>query len=356
MQNIAREIREAIMDEFAFDIDTDPESDNIIFTSENEDIIFSEEKKNSQESGYERFDATKNYDEDDDELEFLDEPEEENRVKVYFDLLKKKNYYLYKQIIGVVFVDYYVNLLGYNLMEVEDDYQAVDLAQFRHFENSHDVVLFLEENPEYFMPMLGGCLEFCLAEPEEKRSLLNLCRGMERYLMAINPFHMLDRVEYCRNLTKEDVILKHRNILQDYEEMTEYENKEIEEVIEDRELNNDLAIYDTAHYLRNIFSFNEKNYRLLILDILEDYYKYELYKGLNKQDVNEEIIDIIEKNNLSDLVEITIEDQTGLVDILSPFIEYHRQDKKFQKKVNGEIKKIGKADIKKKILRRENWY
>ena len=323
IDNPGENIRDAIMDEFTLDIDESEENRKKIF-------------QNNEDGSYQ------------------DDGESGNRTREYFEYLKEVNYSYYETVIGIIFVDYYVSICYYNQNGIDDEEDVIDLSDFRYFESSTDVVHFLEDNPEFFMPMMYESLEFCLAERNEKRKMLNRCRGMEKYLLAINPFHLLDKINYCRNYTKEDIILKQREYYTMHRENNYHNNRTQEQIIEENRLNYEAAIYDTAMFLESVSNINENNYRNLILDIAEDYYIYQIYKSSNGALINNDLVNSIKNDSLDDFIKKTTQNGMVLPEMIASLAEYHRKGKRFKRQVNLVFHQCVKEEANKKVLSKDN--
>lgn len=346
VNNICRYLRESLMDEFAFDIADLEYTGDYKLKAESKQICFTSELKFDDEKDKDVYDD--DYDEElDEELDEEQLVERTNKIMLYFDHLKYCSYDMYKQVISMLFVDYYV-MAYYYIKQCDEDY---DLSLFDDFKSVDDIIYFIDENPEFLVTIMSESLEFCLADHEEKRDIIINCKKKETYLMKINPLFILDKIEYCRKQTKEDIIIKQREYYKEYSAtdiIKDKTNAELEQMSED---NTDLSIWDAAYYLRNIYHIDKRNYRSLILDIAKDTYKYLLYKKTYEQEKDSYLINLFEQMSLSNFIRETLEDKTKLDDLLSSFIELNKLNLDKKKEIMAKVEQNENKILIKKILR-----
>lgn len=273
--------------------------------------------------------------------------DQDNRIFKFFNFIKEEAPDTYFQLIGLIYADYY--LMTYSYAQSGDLEKAADIDELMGIDNIYDVMELIDQNPDYIMTLLAESFEYCLAEPNEKRDYLKNSNQIDRYLHIFNPFHVLEKIEVCRDFVCEDIIIKQKELRKEYNDQLLPQNRFVAEIFRQNQENEEVANYEVSLFLTNIYFLDQNNYCKLIVAIAHDAYRYQMFQQLNNKDYDASLLECLEVMNLDDFINATLEDRTILCQLITPFIEFHKYslDQKnhiintiIKKEKSGKIKKI----------------
>lgn len=171
----------------------------------------------------------------------------------YFYMLKKTNYQLYKNIVGLIASDHYKVLkdLSCSGEITNEDFYYIDL--YENLLDQDELISIIEEEPAIMLELIYCANEFNDCDYFEKRKYYLNCKDKLDVLIKLSPFGLFDYLYYCQ---KYDISML-REIYN--EQLAMYNDK-------------DEAINTLIFNLEELFRMDIDNYKELVADLLDNYY------------------------------------------------------------------------------------
>lgn len=158
---------------------------------------------------------------------------------------------------------------------------------------------------------------------------------------------MLDIFTYTKKLTKEDLIILQRNYYETIDESDDDEETSEQEFY-------DSSINFVADTFLDEYDADCYNYKMLLLDIIPDYYEYAKFLICNNvngsEEIDKKLLKFVETRSLDEIINETIQNKISLNEIIKYFIEYNYKTNKQKKVITKNIKLKKVRDIRTKIL------
>ncbi len=235
-----------------------------------------------------------------------------------------------------------------NDFELEEHFKKLKVSakELLNLNNINEVIKYIEKDNTILIDFIESSRDILCLFNDEKKDIYS--REMSHYknLSGIYPLHFLDILEYTKQLTKEDLIILQRNYYKtidtiDYEETTEQEFYES-------------SINFVADTLIDEFNQDCYNYKMILLDIIPDYYEYAKFLLCNnikgKEEIDRKLLKFVETNSLYEIVNETIKNKSSLCEIIKYFIEYNYKTSKQKESIIKNIRSKNVRDIRAKIL------
>ena len=231
----------------------------------------------------------------------LDENEIVKKLEIFFDNIKDSN--SYKYIIGLLYVSSYVYSYTYKKIENESKINYDYLNSFNSLDEFIDDV-----DSDVFNILLDCNWGFENSQFLDKKEMFYNIKNLSKLIEFFPPV-IYDLMCFFNTYDKSLIKKDYDNILI-YSDTQENAKK-------------DTISYECEMLLK-LEVKNHYNYRYLILEILEDYYRYNLYlinKGIKIDENTLNIINMIE-NELDFLIEILYKNISILETIINDYLEF----------------------------------
>lgn len=210
----------------------------------------------------------------------------------------------------------------------------------------NEVIKYIEKDDNILIAFIESARDITCLFHDEKRDLYSREISHYKNLNNIYPLHFLDILEYTKQLTKEDLIILQRNY---YETIDMAYDEEIEE-----QKYYESSINFVADTLMDEFNQDCYNYKMILLDIIPDYYEYAKFLIFNnisgKEEIDRKLLKFIETNSLHEILNETLKNKNSLCEIIKYFIEYNYKTTKQKEGIIKNIKSKNVRDIRAKIL------
>ena len=256
----------------------------------------------------------------------------EKNIKFYqiIEEIKLENYDLYKNIIGLSFLDSYRMLLDKkkynNLTQVEDEY----LNQFNQIEDIDDLVFMIDENPKLLNSIILGTIKFKNLNLKGQANML--LQLSDEKTLKFNKFYLFEKYEMFKDRTKNDIISIFKNNKNSKNEEKVYEILNIMDVM----------------YIGNTIGFSK-----LLLDMLKVFYKWKKVIQLTKPELTfgleDEILEIVENNNIDNIIYLLSCSPNLIEIIVTDFLEYETNEMMFKQDIEKLYDKLVSREIKIKL-------
>lgn len=252
-----------------------------------------------------------------------------NNIKLYevLEQIKLENYSLYRNIIGLTFLD------SYRILKDKEKYDNLTLKEIElvsilnEIEDIDDLLIFLDDNPSYLISFILGTIKFDRLNIKGQANLL--LTTSDEYALKFNKFYLFEKYNMFRERTTDEII--HEAI-----------NKNPQDKIEDL-----INLLDVL-FIGNIHSFSK-----LMLEILQVFYKWKKILQLKKPEltfgIDDSIIEIVESNP-QDKILYTLSCDPNLIEIIvTDFFEYNSFDEEIKNEIDEAYNKLISNDIKIKL-------
>lgn len=252
-----------------------------------------------------------------------------NNIKLYevLEQIKLENYSLYRNIIGLTFLD------SYRILKDKEKYDNLTLKEIElvsilnEIEDIDDLLIFLDDNPSYLISFILGTIKFDRLNIKGQANLL--LTTSDEYALKFNKFYLFEKYNMFRERTTDEII--HEAI-----------NKNPQDKIEDL-----INLLDVL-FIGNIHSFSK-----LTLEILQVFYKWKKILQLKKPEltfgIDDSIIEIVESNP-QDKILYTLSCDPNLIEIIvTDFFEYNSFDEEIKNEIDEAYNKLISNDIKIKL-------
>ena len=252
-----------------------------------------------------------------------------NNIKLYevLEQIKLENYSLYRNIIGLTFLD------SYRILKDKEKYDNLTLKEIElvsilnEIEDIDDLLIFLDDNPSYLISFILGTIKFDRLNIKGQANLL--LTTSDEYALKFNKFYLFEKYNMFRERTTDEII--HEAI-----------NKNPQDKIEDL-----INLLDVL-FIGNIHSFSK-----LMLEILQVFYKWKKILQLQKPEltfgIDDSIIEIVESNP-QDKILYTLSCDPNLIEIIvTDFFEYNSFDEEIKNEIDEAYNKLISNDIKIKL-------
>lgn len=237
--------------------------------------------------------------------------------------------------------DKYIKTLKvmYPIFYVVDKYYASDFSEDEEFdtfdvsgelENAlsiEDVSFLIMEDPNILADIFRNNLLFMKSPLLEKRAMLKERSCDDKYLSNISKLYLLDKTEFCFDITKEELFnlywIYYANIALYYENPEDTEMETISAMVE---------------FLSDLSYLDYMDYSNLMDEILFDTYKYLRYKS-SIEDLSIEqskLLTSIENSNFEENLEHTLQDDMYfLTELTIEFFDYSNSTNEYKNKVDN---------------------
>ena len=252
-----------------------------------------------------------------------------NNIKLYevLEQIKLENYSLYRNIIGLTFLD------SYRILKDKEKYDNLTLKEIElvsilnEIEDIDDLLIFLDDNPSYLISFILGTIKFDRLNIKGQANLL--LTTSDEYALKFNKFYLFEKYNMFRERTTDEII--HEAI-----------NKNPQDKVEDL-----INLLDVL-FIGNIHSFSK-----LMLEILQVFYKWKKILQLKKPEltfgIDDSIIEIVESNP-QDKILYTLSCDPNLIEIIvTDFFEYNSFDEEIKNEIDEAYNKLISNDIKIKL-------
>ena len=252
-----------------------------------------------------------------------------NNIKLYevLEQIKIENYSLYRNIIGLTFLD------SYRILKDKEKYDNLTLKEIElvsilnEIEDIDDLLIFLDDNPSYLISFILGTIKFDRLNIKGQANLL--LTTSDEYALKFNKFYLFEKYNMFRERTTDEII--HEAI-----------NKNPQDKVEDL-----INLLDVL-FIGNIHSFSK-----LTLEILQVFYKWKKILQLKKPEltfgIDDSIIEIVESNP-QDKILYTLSCDPNLIEIIvTDFFEYNSFDEEIKNEIDEAYNKLISNDIKIKL-------
>lgn len=257
---------------------------------------------------------------------------DEKNIKFYqlIEEIKLENYDLYKNIIGLSFLDSYRMLLDKkkynNLTQLEDEY----LNQFNQIEDIDDLLFMIDENPKLLNLIILGTIKFkSLNLKGQANMLLQLS---DEKALKFNNFYLFEKYEMFKDRTKNDII----SIFKD-----------------NKNSKNEEKVYEILNIMDVMYIGNTMGFSKLLLDMLKVFYKWKKVIQLTKPELTfgleDEILEIVENNSIDNIIYLLSCSPNLIEIIVTDFLEYETNEIVFKQDIEKLYDKLVSREIKIKL-------
>ena len=221
-----------------------------------------------------------------------------------YDLLKNNDGFYY--ILGIIFTTSY--MVSNFVYELFPDGTKEKLEYLESFNSLDELNLMIDE--KIFMYLFEDIEYFNSLDLFSKKEIINDSLSKKEILNKMFPCYLLDVLYYLNPVNSKE-------LLELYYENYNY-SKDKNVALED-------TVCQGVDDLIELESQDFYNYKIVILDIIEEYYKYNMYlkfNNLNKDEYSDEIMEMIE-SDLDNLIICTIDNYIILEPIVRSYVEYN---------------------------------
>ena len=222
---------------------------------------------------------------------------------------------IHEFILKIMYQDYFVERKG--LGQKYESCKDIDELYFK-----------ISEDPFLIVEMLQEVFNFSQSSFLQKKEKLSILNTTLKYEENINELYKLDLLQYCRKLTKEDLLCLFYDFILKYNNYDEI----------DREF---YATDDLEDFIFELYGVDLGNYCALSNQIIEEgYYFLKNKSTVDKlRDADNDRLLFLENNKLNCLNHAMIDDDLFLSDILYYFIEFNKLSEVQQQEIKIKIKK-----------------
>ena len=245
----------------------------------------------------------------------------ERKFIKYFKEIESYNEWLYKQILGLFMADTYKIL---NVKRVDGFLTKEEMAAMDRYEgfDNEQAVLYLKINPNALITSFYNMSEFNDYDYFMKRSVLVDCIDKAEYLKNLSLYSVYDYLFYCQKYEVETLKAFYDDDMKDgYSEES--------------------SMLSLLNRINDLYVFDQKNYKELIVDLITRYYLMGKNKIINNDCLN--FISYIEGHNPKDILK-SLNDDDLMRNILIENFHYDGDINSLKinsdEKVLNKIKKI----------------
>ena len=248
--------------------------------------------------------------------------DDNNLIEDFFNNIKEEEE-VFGAIIQSLIISSYL-LSNITLHYYKDDEDA--LSNIEYLESYDDIYEFANDfSFEEFKMLILDLVDFMEYSFYEKRELIEKMKNKNKKLFEMCPLYVFDVLYYCNTYNTDEIM--------DIYKRTYNENiKDVDENLKDDCI--EISIADTSMEIMDAFEIlSEKdydNYKYLICELAETFYKYTKYKkhmGYELSEEEENTLFMIE-NDLNSLIVLSIGNISVTETLVSAFIRYNLFSKK----------------------------
>ena len=214
--------------------------------------------------------------------------------------LKQENPDLYTFFISALYPIFYLGNLDSPLSD-DDEEDVYDLDALDGFNSINDVCYYIDENPNMIFDLILCNRQFQKCDELEKRFFLLKYSKYDQYLSKISKFWLLDKIEFTREITKDEFLQKF---------MEEYGDEDFQ-----------ITVCEATVFMRNLALIDINCFDLLLNSIFIDSYNYYDYKNIKSDKILGCVYGWVDENTSINPMQ-AINDMDLLFEIVDGFFNY----------------------------------
>ena len=244
----------------------------------------------------------------------------------FINQLKNENPKMYKNIIGILFLDSYrlIKSKGKNRTNYENELLKI----YALINDINDLLTLVEENNDILNYMLNSSLTYLKFSKKEKASLL--LELEDDYSLKFNPFYLIEKMDIFKELDLNYIIENYKN------------NSNKAKFVED--------IFDNLEIL---IKGNLSAFQKFVFQILDKYYEFKkviffMNANLLKK-IDFQILELVENESIEKIICSFILEKKFLKYIIINVLEYQTSETIDRKKIVNLYNKLVSSEIKIKL-------
>ncbi|MDD4608324.1 MAG: hypothetical protein PHD10_04270 [Bacilli bacterium] len=258
--------------------------------------------------------------------ENYDECELPTIVNEQLQILKESNYKFYKLLISIMFVDHY-KLLYFNDHYAELSLEDQEILEFYNsLENIDELLELFDYDDTILNVMMCEGLNYGYYDDWTKREVMTEVIPKDRFLFNMCPTHLFDKIEILKPYTAEGLLYFYKDYTSKFGNDAETKNNALESILVTME---------------SLYTYNKDNYEEVLTDMLAVYYKWKKYLGSEPKynmliNYEKELLDIIEKQPMINIVELSNQMPLVLDEIVDTYLYYSSENIEISNEVVDE--------------------